>query len=267
MKIHFAKYEGAGNDFVIVDNRDSVFDPAPEAVSAVCSRRFGIGADGMMLLERDPGYDFRMRYFNSDGPEATMCGNGGRCMALFALRTGVVGTSMTFSAVDGVHRAAVLSCSGERGMVSLGMSDSSEIEEFSGGYFIDTGSPHYVVFVEDADAVDVFAEGRRMRGMDEFVRRGGANFDFVQVMPGGALKIRTYERGVEDETLACGTGAVAAAAVASRVCFPDRDTFELNAAGGRLDVAFRPAGGIYRDIVLTGPARGVFTGVFDTENF
>lgn len=267
MRVQFEKYEGVGNDFIIVDNRDAVFDPTPEAVSSLCNRRFGIGADGMMLLERDPEYDFRMRYFNSDGPEATMCGNGGRCIALFALRAGVAGTVMTFSAVDGVHRGEVLSCSGARGVVALSMSDSSHIEEFAGGYFIDTGSPHYVVFVEDADAVDVFAEGRRMRRMDEFIRRGGANINFVQVLPGGALKIRTYERGVEDETLACGTGAVAAAAIASHVRFPGRDTFELKAAGGRLGVSFRPDGGIFRNVVLTGPARCVFTGVFDTENF
>lgn len=221
----------------------------------------------MMLLERDEKYDFRMRYFNSDGPEATMCGNGGRCIALFALHRGAAGAETVFSAVDGIHRAAVLSYSGDRAVVSLGMKDAAGIEELEGGYFVDTGSPHYVAFTEDADSVDVFAEGRRLRDLETFRSRGGANFNFVEAMGDGALKVRTYERGVEDETLACGTGAVAAAVVTSAVRFPARDNFDIHAAGGELNVSFSLEGGIYGNITLTGPARRVYTGTFDTENF
>lgn len=267
MKVEFEKYEGAGNDFVVIDNRDEAIIPSPELVSSLCDRRFGIGADGMMLLEGDAEYDFGMRYFNSDGPEATMCGNGGRCMALFARNIGATGPDMVFSAVDGVHRASILSCSGEGAVISLEMVDVSHIDEMEGGYFVETGSPHYVVFVNNADAVNVLSEGKRLRHMEAFKGRGGVNVNFVEVAEAGVLKIRTYERGVENETLACGTGAVAAAVAASYARFPGKEDFEVHAAGGELNVSFSLDGGAYRSIVLTGPARRVFRGVFDTENF
>ena len=225
MQIEFGKYEGAGNDFVIIDNRERVFEPRPALVAALCDRRFGIGADGLMLLEEECGADFRMRYFNSDGPEATMCGNGGRCMALFARHAGVVGERMAFAAVDGLHRAEVLACGDDAGRIALGMTEPHGFAEAEEGYFVDTGSPHYVRFVEDD------------------------------------------ERGVEDETLACGTGSVAAAVVASRVRFPQVRSIDVQVRGGLLNVAFDVVGGRFSDVRLTGPARRVYSGVFRPENF
>jgi diaminopimelate epimerase len=262
MRIEFGKYEGAGNDFVIIDNREKRFEPQPALVAALCDRRFGIGADGLMLLEEERGADFRMRYFNSDGPEATMCGNGGRCIALFAFHVGAAGERMSFVAVDGPHRAEVLSCGGDAGRIALGMTEPHGLAEAEGGWFVDTGSPHYVRFVEDTERVDVRGEGRRIRHLPAFAGTGGVNVNFVEVTGEGRLKVRTYERGVEDETLACGTGAVAA----SRARFPQVRNFDVQARGGLLNVAFA-AGGGFADVRLTGPARRVFAGVLDTENF
>lgn len=266
MKIEFSKYEGAGNDFVIIDNRESVFSPAPATVAALCDRRFGIGADGLMLLEHDSETSFRMRYFNSDGPEATMCGNGGRCISLFAVHAGAAGERMNFDAVDGRHTATLLSRGDNDGIVSLGMADASEIVPLLDGYFVNTGSPHYVRFVPSVDEIDVFAEGRRIRNLPEIVSRGGANINFVE-RTGDPLRIRTYERGVEDETLACGTGSVAAAITAAYTDRNGRNSYAVVTRGGALTVTFDFRNGRYTNIKLTGPARRTFTGCFDTENF
>lgn len=267
MRVEFGKYEGAANDFVIIDNRAGIIYPSVPLVASLCDRRTGIGADGLMLLEGSTRGDFRMRYFNSDGREATMCGNGGRCIALFAFHARAAGETMSFEAADGMHGAKILSVADNTASVSLGMKDAGGIEELAGGYFIDTGSPHYVTFMEDLDRLDVYSRGRRMRDMEEFVSRGGANFNFVQIVSEGTLRVRTYERGVEDETFACGTGAVASAVVASAVRCPGRSRFEVRALGGNLYVDFAYSDGLYRDVLLTGPARRVYSGIFDTENF
>ncbi len=267
MQIEFGKYEGAGNDFVIIDNRDGEFEPRSDLVAALCHRRFGVGADGLMLLERDGGTDFRMRYFNSDGPEATMCSNGGRCIALFALHAGAAGERMTFAAADGVHRASILSQDADSAAVELLMTEPRGLSEIEGGYFVDTGSPHCVRFVEDAERVDVPAEGRRIRNLPRFAAAGGVNVDFVEPAGGNLLRVRTYERGVEDETLACGTGAVAAALAASAAFAPQVRNFDVRVCGGMLHVAFGTDGERFTDVRLTGPARRVYAGVFDTENF
>ena len=211
----FTKYEGAGNDFVVIDNRDGVFAAAEDAVAALCDRRFGVGADGLMLLENDPVAEFRMRYFNADGREATMCGNGGRCIVLFAHHLGIGGNCKTFTAADGLHEAEVTEISGDRATVALRMSDVSGITEIMNGFSLDTGSPHYVELASDVDGIDVDAVGRDIRWRKDFEAQGGTNVDFVQLMGGNAIKIRTFERGVEAETLACGTGAVASAIVAA----------------------------------------------------
>ena len=264
MQIEFGKYEGAGNDFVIIDNRERVFEPRPALVAALCDRRFGIGADGLMLLEEECGADFRMRYFNSDGPEATMCGNGGRCMALFARHAGVVGERMAFAAVDGLHRAEVLACGDDAGRIALGMTEPHGFAEAEEGYFVDTGSPHYVRFVEDVERVDVRGEGRRVRNLPAFAGTGGVNVNFVEVAGEGTLKVRTYERGVEDETLACGTGSVAAAVVASRVRFP-----EHRCAGARRTAECgvrRRRGAVLRCEAYGAGPQGLF-GCFQTGKF
>lgn len=272
MKVNFSKYEGAGNDFVVIDNRDGMFMPDVKLVAALCDRRFGIGADGLMLFENDARADFRMRYFNSDGGEATMCGNGGRCISLFAFHADVSSDRMRFVAVDGMHEAEVLSCDGDSGEVALRMTDAAmPCEAACGGLFVDTGSPHLIVAVDNVDRVDVDTEGRRLRNMPEFAAKGGVNVDFVERAGAGELKVRTYERGVEQETLACGTGAVAAA-MASAVALAGglhdgKSRCKVIMRGGVLYVDFTAAGGHLSDVVLTGPARRVFSGVFDTENF
>lgn len=269
MKINFVKYEGAGNDFVIVDNRTLNFNPDPDVVARLCDRRFGIGADGLMLLENNDTADFTMRYFNSDGPEATMCGNGGRCISLFAFHLGLGhDNKLDFMASDGPHKAALIGSDGpDRGRIALGMKNCSEPQPFGSRYFVDTGSPHCIEFVEDVDAVDVFNEGRRIRYMSDFEPFGGVNVDFVQITGDGAIRIRTYERGVENETLACGTGAVASAIVAAAVRQPLVRRFDVKTLGGLLRVDFSHDCNTYSDVVLSGPARRVFSGTFDFENF
>ena len=269
MKTNFVKYEGAGNDFVVIDNRTLAFNPVPEVVSALCDRRFGIGADGLMLLQNNDSSDFTMRYFNADGYEATMCGNGGRCISLFAVHLGIGNPSgLRFTASDGLHSARLTDGgNGDCGEIALGMIDCDEPQQFNDGWYVDTGVPHCVVFVEDVDEVDVFGVGRSIRYSKQFEPFGGVNVDFVQVVGEGELRIRTYERGVENETLACGTGAVASAVVASRVHQPLVQQFDVAVRGGLLRVTFNHCGNQYRNVVLAGPARRVFSGTFDCENF
>lgn len=174
---------------------------------------------------------------------------------------------MAFAAVDGLHRAEVLACGGDAGRIALGMTEPHGFAEAEEGYFVDTGSPHYVRFVEDVERVDVRGEGRRVRNLPAFAGTGGVNVNFVEVAGEGTLKVRTYERGVEDETLACGTGSVAAAVVASRVRFPQVRSIDVQVRGGLLNVAFDVVGGRFSDVRLTGPARRVYSGVFRPENF
>jgi diaminopimelate epimerase len=216
-EIHFTKASGAGNDFVIVDNRRGTLPhDQPELARRLCSRHFGIGADGLLVLEESAHSDFLMKYYNADGSHGGMCGNGGRCIARYAYLNGVAPEEMSFEALDFVYRAVV---DGER--VRLTMKDPSGFKdavepEVAGrkrrGYFVNTGSPHYVEFVPDVNAIDVGGLGPAIRN-DRLFYPEGTNVDFVQVGPGSTIMLRTYERGVERETLACGTGAVAAAIV------------------------------------------------------
>lgn len=256
--IPFRKLQGAGNDFVMIDQRDQrwLTRQDEEVIRRLCDRRFGIGADGLILLERHPGYDFEMIYFNADGREGSMCGNGGRCAVAFARRLGHIGRTTRFLAVDGPHEAR-LNEAGD--WVELKMGAVAAVERGSGYYFLDTGSPHYVVFVDDLDAVDVVAEGRAIRYSGRF-RAAGTNVNFVQARPGG-IDVATYERGVEDETLSCGTG-VTAAAIAYYLQRPadERRRVDIRARGGRLQVHFEAAGAGFEEIWLCGPAEHVFEG-------
>jgi diaminopimelate epimerase len=256
MDLHFFKYHGAGNDFIIADNRELTF-PADNIslVEKLCNRRFGIGADGLMLLQNHHGYDFEMRYFNSDGREASMCGNGGRCIAAFAHRLGLTGRHTTFIAVDGPHEAVME----EDGDVSLKMSDVGELQLTGNDYFLDTGSPHFVRFVDDLDLVDVVKEGRSVR-YSETYREKGTNVNFVRQLA-NHLIVYTYERGVEDETLACGTGITAAVLSAASRSGMDEGCFTVRAKGGNLSVSFEKSGNGFRNIWLKGPAAFVFQGV------
>ncbi len=263
----FYKYQGAGNDFLIADNRDGALRLSPEQVARLCDRRYGVGADGLMLLEASDRYDFRMVYYNSDGSGGMMCGNGGRCIVAFAADRGV--RNFEFEAADGYHKAEILSDDGIIKTVRLKMTDVPEIKAYeslegipipSEGYFLNTGTRHYVRLVEDVENCRLFAEGRLIRYAREF-HPEGVNVNFVEPC-GDVLKVRTYEKGVEDETNACGTGIVASclAAWSSRAMEPqhigpDRFRYDVRAKRDALAVEFTQKDDMLAaDVWLTGPA-------------
>lgn len=266
MRSAFWKYEGAGNDFILVDNRRGGFTADPQRIARLCDRHFGIGADGLMTLSASPGHDCSMRYYNADGSHGEMCGNGARCFALFAEHLGIGGREKRFDATDGLHRATILAADAFAGEVEVGMTDVERIVCGDGWWFLNTGVPHYVEFVDDPAAVDVVARGSRIR-RDTARFPQGTNVNFAAIVGDGHLRMRTYERGVENETLACGTGATAAAIVANFTRQSAADRFRIDVPGGQLRVTFtRRSDQHYTDIRLTGPARRVFEGVFDTDN-
>lgn len=259
MQIRFYKYQGTGNDFVIIDNRDGRHDTlTTEQVARLCNRRFGIGGDGLMLLNTRAGYDFEMKYYNSDGREATMCGNGGRCLVKFAYDMGMVKTTYRFLAIDGEHEAEV----DIDGTVALKMNDVNEVKQQRHGQFVlNTGSPHFIEFSQDVMSLDVLNKGRRIRNSPEFVKEG-INVNFVEQTGEDRITVRTYERGVEDETYSCGTGVTAAALV----CFHNDNGFnrvEVKTKGGHLSVEYDKIGNTYKDIWLNGPAEKVFEGTIE----
>ncbi len=259
--IPFYKYQGAGNDFILFDHLQGpvLQDTSVENIARLCDRRFGIGADGLMLLEPHPDYDFYMRYYNSDGRLSSMCGNGGRCIAAFAKRLGYVQEETHFLAVDGPHRARITADN----WVELEMLDVATVEEVLDGYFLDTGSPHFVQWRSEIASVDVDNEGRILREHDQFAP-GGSNINFV-CGSANQVEIATYERGVEAETLACGTGVTAAAIVAV-VRSGERGDFTVpvQAKGGQLEVKLSYDGNIFKHIWLCGPADFVFSGDWTT---
>ena len=252
----FYKYQATGNDFVMIDNRQNDFDGSNHAlIRKLCDRRFGIGADGLILISNDPLVDFNMRYFNADGKEGSMCGNGGRCAVAFARYLNVFqGDHVTFSAVDGKHEAYL-----NAETVKLKMIDVSKIEENKQGIFMETGSPHFVKFCSDIDQINVFEEGMTIRNSDIF-KPDGTNVNFVEYKD-EIVHIRTFERGVENETLSCGTGSVAAALAVSLKYKDNKKAYPLKAPGGNLVVAFeQKADGSFSNIWLEGPASNVFEG-------
>ncbi len=255
--LEFYKYQGTGNDFVIIDNRKNTFDGSDEKlVNFLCDRRFGIGADGLMLLENHDTLDFTMRYYNSDGKEASMCGNGGRCIAAFAVHIGVISNpeDFTFMAVDGEHEASY-----KDGIVSLKMIDVNEISSKDSYFFLNTGSPHYVRFCKHLEQFDVVKEGAQVRYSDVF-KPGGTNANFVEELSDNHISVRTYERGVEDETLACGTGVVASA-ISAHLNGNAATDYNITVKGGELQVRFeRVDEQSFKNIWLIGPAKQVFKG-------
>jgi diaminopimelate epimerase len=256
--MHFYKYQGTGNDFVLLDNRDHRYDGlSTEQIARLCDRRFGIGADGLMLLENQPGYDFKMVYYNSDGRESTMCGNGGRCIAAFAKRLGVVADRARFLAVDGPHEATIRAAGD---YVELKMSDAPWPNLSEDHAVVDTGSPHYVRFcTSDLRSLDVLREGRAVRYSPTFEREG-INVNFLSPIDAAACSLRTYERGVEDETLSCGTGATAAALSYFAAGKTTAQQITVHTPGGTLLVRFQPRAGGFEKIWLCGPAHFVFEG-------
>lgn len=251
----FYKYQGTGNDFVVVDDRSGSFPVSQPYIAHLCHRRFGVGADGLMLLQNAEGYDFRMVYFNADGTEGSMCGNGGRCLVRFAHDLGIIGNETTFIAVDGEHQAKVSS-----EVISLKMIDVNEIEKNEIYDFINTGSPHYVEYVEDLKNMDVYQKGKNIRYSEPFVSRGGTNVNFVEVVGDNQLEVRTYERGVEDETYACGTG-VTACALSANLRYGFEDFVDIKVLGGQLRIEFDRTPTGYENIFLIGPAVRVFEGM------
>lgn len=256
-KLHFFKYQGAGNDFILLDDRAAAFDVNDQRlVERLCDRRFGIGADGLMLLRNAPGYDFEMVYFNSDGRTSSMCGNGGRCISRFAADIGATQKQdVKFLAIDGAHEAKLAG-----GIVKLKMNDVTAIETGADYFFLDTGSPHFVRYVNGLDTFDVYGEGKAIRYSERFAAKG-TNVNFVEAGKGG-IRIRTYERGVENETLACGTGVTAAALTAALKGLATSETHcAVKAKGGDLDVYFKKSGSAsFTDIWLEGGATFVFEG-------
>jgi diaminopimelate epimerase len=250
----FYKYHGTGNDFILFDNREGEINLSTNQIAHLCNRRFGIGADGLMLLEHADGYDFRMVYYNSDGGESTMCGNGGRCITAFAKHLGIIASIADFVAIDGPHTATIR----EDGLISLHMKDVAEVEISEDYTILNTGSPHYVLWVRDVKHASVYAAGKKIRNQPEF-QPNGINVNFVQLLD-GKLSVRTYERGVEDETLSCGTGVTAAAIAAT--C-NETGTFKtgIETPGGHLEVSFtKNSPTSATNVVLTGPAAFVFKG-------
>ncbi len=252
--IPFHKYQGTGNDFVLIDQRvHQYLNHQDQALIAkICHRHFGIGADGLILLQQHESADFEMVYFNADGRESTMCGNGGRCIVAFAYHLGMFGQHCTFKAVDGLHEAKV-----NGNEVELRMIDVSQVEQHEKFYFLNTGSPHYVSFHSTLLEVDVFAQGRAIRYEDRF-QPNGTNVNFVEITPEGLI-VATYERGVENETLSCGTG-VTAAALAYAINNPHLRNVKIQTKGGKLMVRFQPSSHGFDNIWLCGSAEKVFEG-------
>jgi len=262
MMIEFYKYHGAGNDFVIIDNRNNSIKLSKKQIAQICHRRFGIGADGLMTVENNHKFDFRMKYYNSDGAEGSMCGNGGRCIVAFAKKLGIISTKTIFVATDGIHKAKINSENKNILDISLNMNNVDNIAINKNSYFLDTGSPHHISFVDNVDAINVFEAGRKIRYSDEYKNSDGTNVNFIEVKD-KYLKIRTYERGVEDETYACGTGATAAAiAYAHKEGIINKE-IKLKAVGGDLSLSFVKEGDIFKEVVLRGPAEFVYIGTIE----
>ena len=264
----FTKMQGCGNDYIYVNCFDeTVPDPSAAAIR-LSDRHFGIGADGLMTLRRSVEMDCSMRYYNADGSPGEMCGNGARCFALFAEHLGIGGETKYFDATDGMHTARIRRAKNRTGEIELGMINVSEIRSGKGWWFLNTGVPHYVEFTEELDGVDVKGLGRMIRH-DTARFPQGTNVNFAEIAGEGEIRMRTYERGVENETLACGTGATAAAIITNYALQHETTKYRITVPGGELHVGFshEPGTQTYTDIRLTGPARRVFKGVFETDNF
>jgi len=256
MQIEFYKYEGTGNDFVLIDNRDSNFSKVEtDLVIKMCDRKFGIGADGLILLEDHPTVDFTMIYYNADGHPGSMCGNGGRCIVHFAKFLNIISSEAVFEASDGLHKASI-----EGSEVSLEMSDVSEISVNENFTFLNTGSPHHVTMVENLAEYDVYSKGKQIR--NDRYGIAGSNVNFVAQEESDLFSVRTFERGVEDETLSCGTGVTAVAIAMHATAKTTSEIIRLKTSGGELEVSFHKTDTGYENIRLKGPTKQVFKGIW-----
>lgn len=263
MKLNFWKYQGNGNDFVIIDDMKHEIELSQKQICKICDRHFGIGADGLMLLRPSEKYHFKMLYYNSDGNLASMCGNGGRCISAFAYFKKIAPEKISFDAYDGKHEAIIENIFPKKNEmdVSLKMSDVKKVENNGKFYFLDTGSPHYVEFVDKVAEIDVEKEGRKTRQSERF-SPDGTNVNFVE-LSANRMFVRTYERGVEEETLSCGTGVTASAIAA----FLESGKMgqKIHTTGGDFSVKFENNKNHFSNIWLRGPAQQVFHGSIDIE--
>jgi diaminopimelate epimerase len=256
MQTTFYKYQGTGNDFIFIDNRENKFPKTDtKLIEKLCDRRFGIGADGLILLENDAQTDFRMVYYNSDGNQSSMCGNGGRCIVAFAKSLNVISNETTFIATDGLHDATIF----EDGIISLQMKNVDEVKIEKEYVFLNTGSPHHVMLVDDLENYDVKNKGAQIRYSDLY-GKAGSNVNFVHQVSDNHFRLRTYERGVEDETFSCGTGATATAIAMNAIGKTNSHVIELDVEGGKLEVSFDKVDERYINVFLKGPATFVFKG-------
>lgn len=254
MEFIFDKYHGTGNDFILMDNRNGMYDVlSVELIALLCHRRFGIGADGLMLLGEEEGLDFKMKYFNADGRPGSMCGNGARCIIDFAYQQGIKKKQFIFNAPDGLHEGFI-----EDENIRVTMRDAVLQEQMENVYIINTGSPHYVIYTSGVKDLNVFEEGKKIRNSDRF-RKDGINVNFVEQTSDHSIYVRTFERGVEDETLSCGTGVTAAALVMPELS-NGKHLVTVETPGGKLGVEFFKEDQQYSSIILSGPAIKVFSG-------
>ena len=256
--VKFFKYQATGNDFILVDDREKQFPDQLEAIRFMCDRKFGIGSDGLILIRDSEELDFEMVFYNPDGSQS-LCGNGSRCAVRFAEKLGLASGKCRFMAYDGPHDAALLS----DGRVRLGMNDVQNVRVFDDGMFVDTGSPHLIRLVQDTESVDVYGRGREIRYNPTFQEKG-VNVNFVQLEEEG-IRVRTYERGVENETLSCGTGVTAAAIASSER--GRTSPVSVRTKGGELEVEFeKQEDGSFSRVFLTGPAQEVYQGTIELKH-
>ncbi len=251
MEINFHKYQGTGNDFILIDDRNEKFPATTKQVEKLCDRRFGIGADGLILIQNHPDLDYRMVYFNSDGSQS-LCGNGSRCGFAFARSLNIVNDTATFETTDGIHEIKF-----QDGLIHFHLFDVDQADELEDNqWYINTGSPHHIVLSEK-ESQNIIEEGRRIRNLPDYSSQNGTNVNFAQLLQ-DRIKIRTYERGVEDETLSCGTGATAVGLMAGKLGYESPVTIET--VGGTLTVSFELRENGFSNIWLAGPAEKVFEG-------
>jgi diaminopimelate epimerase len=261
MQIPFVKYHGAGNDFILIDDRFHDYSLSEDQIERLCNRYFGIGADGLIMLKSSDEYDFTMQYFNSDGKESSFCGNGGRCLVHFANSLNLFSKTTRFQASDGIHHGTVL----DTGWIELTMKDVNPCISYQTGNFLNTGSPHFILQVNDLQSTDVVSLGRMYRN-DQSLSSEGVNVNFVEVLSDDKIAVRTFERGVENETLACGTGVTASALALVKNKAAGDYSINVQVKGGSLTVLFTylPESEIpYLNIRLLGPAQKVFDGRFE----
>ena len=260
MEINFSKYNGAGNDFILIDDRKNFIVDNKSLISYLCDRHFGVGADGLIILKESNNYDFEILHYTSDGNLGSLCGNGSRCAVLFAHTKNIIGRKTVFKAFDGIHSAEIL----DDELIKMEMNVNSDIVSNSYGTWLDTGSPHLVIEKDDIDKLDVNNEGRLIR-YNDFYKKEGVNVNFIEKISDDQFKIRTYERGVENETLACGTGSTASAICMNFLGRTKSGKITMKCRGGDLNVQFKSSNKGYIEISITGPAKLVFDGTIKVK--